>query len=64
MIQQIIRSKTMWLAIVLGVLGVIQASMDVFTPYLSAQAMGIVTLIIGVAVAVLRVVTTQPLSDK
>lgn len=64
MFQKIIRSKTMWLATLLSVLGVVQASMDVFTPYLSAQAMGIVTLIIGVLVAILRAVTTQPLSDK
>lgn len=64
MFTQIIRSKTMLFAILLSVLGVVQASMDVFTPYLTPQASGIITMIIGVVVAILRVVTTQPLSDK
>lgn len=64
MFLQIVRSKTMLFAILLSVLGVIQASMDVFTPYLTPQASGIVTLIIGLVVAILRVVTTQPLSEK
>ena len=54
----------MRLALLLSVLGVIQASLEVFTPYLTPQIMGIVTLIIGIAVAVLRTLTTMPLSDK
>lgn len=62
--SRIIRSKTMWLAILLAVLGVIQASMDVFTPYISPQSMGFVTLLIGILVAILRVITTNSLEDK
>ena len=62
--SRIIRSKTMWFSILLAVLGVIQASMDVFTPYVSAQSMGFLTLLIGILVAVLRVVTTNSLEDK
>ncbi len=64
MIAKILKSKTMLLAILLAVLGVVQASMEVFTPYLSPQAVGIVTLLVGVTVAILRVVTTVPLSEK
>lgn len=63
-IARIIRSKTMLFSILLSVLGVVQASLDVFDKYLTPQAMGFVTLAIGVIVAVLRVVTTQPLSNK
>jgi len=63
-IARIIRSKTMLFSIALSVLGAVQASMDVFDKYLTPQAMGFVTLAIGVMVAILRVITTQPLSDK
>ncbi len=62
--SRIIRSKTMWFSILLAVLGVIQASMDVFTPYVSAQSMGFLTLLIGILVAILRVITTNSLEDK
>lgn len=58
------RSKTLLFSMLLAILGVLQASLDVFTPYLTPQAMGFVTLAIGIAVAVLRVITTQSLSDK
>ena len=64
MIKQILKSNTMRLAILLAVLGVVQASMDVFTPYISPQAMGLLTMIVGVLVAILRVVTTMPLDKK
>ena len=64
MIKQILKSKTMLLAILLAVLGVLQASMDVFTPYLTPQAAGILTVVLGLAVAVLRVLTTMPLDKK
>lgn len=64
MLIQILKSKTMIFALLLAVLGVIQASMDIFTPYLTPQAMGFITVLVGVAVAVLRVLTTMPLSNK
>ena len=62
--NRIIRSKTLLFSILLSVLGVLQASMDVFTAYLTPQAMGFVTLAVGVVVAVLRVITTQDIKDK
>jgi len=64
MITKILKSKTMLLALALAILGVVQASMDVFTPYISPQSAGLLTLIIGIAVAILRVLTTQAISDK
>lgn len=64
MIAKILKSKTMLFAMLLGIFGALQASIDVFTPYLSAQAMGLVTMLIGMIVAILRVLTTMPLSDK
>lgn len=62
--QKLFRSKTIIFSAVLSALGVIQASMGVFTPYLSPDAIGLLTVIVGMAVAVLRVVTKVPLSDK
>lgn len=64
MMKQILKSKTMLFAIALAILGVLQASMDVFTPYLTPQASGLLTVGVGLGVAILRVITTMPLSDK
>lgn len=61
---QILRSKTMLFAAALSFLGAIQASMDVFTPYLTPQAAGLLAVIVGALVAMLRVVTTVPLGEK
>jgi hypothetical protein len=62
--SRIIRSKTLLFSLALSILGVLQASMDVFTDYLTPHAMGFVTLAMGVIVAVLRVLTTQDIRDK
>lgn len=64
MIAQIIKSKTMLFALLLAVLGVVQTSMEVFSPYLTPQAYGIATMVIGIVVAVLRVLTTTSLGEK
>lgn len=64
MLKQILKSKTMLFALALAILGVLQASMDVFTPYLTPQASGLLTVVLGLLVAILRVLTTAPLSEK
>jgi len=64
MIKKILKSKTMMLAMALSILGVLQASLDVFTPYLSAQGVGLLGLVIGILIAILRVLTTVPLDKK
>lgn len=64
MLKKILKSKTMLFAVLLSVLGVVQTSMDVFTPYLTPQASGMLTLLVGIAVAALRVVTTTSLGAK
>jgi len=64
MIKQFAKSKTIIFALLLAVLGVVQASMDVFSAFLSAQAVGILTMIVGIVVAILRVLTTTSLGDK
>ena len=62
--DRIVRSKTMWLAAILSALGVLQASTEALTPYLGAKSVGLLTLIVGMLVAILRVVTVQKLADK
>jgi len=59
--MNILKSRTIIFSILLAVMGVVQASMNVFTPYLSAQGMGFATVLIGAIVGVLRVLTTTPL---
>ena len=58
------KSKTMWFALALAVLGVIEMQAKVFAPYLTPEMFGLFNILIGVAVAVLRVLTTVPLSEK
>ena len=59
-----IKSKTMWFAAILAGLGAVQASMDVFSTVLTPQIYGFFTMGVGVAVAVLRVITTTSLGEK
>ena len=60
--MNILRSKTMVFAILLAVLSAAQASLSMFA--LTPQQTGIAGLVLAVAVAVLRILTTQPLSEK
>lgn len=64
MLKQFAKSKTMIFAALLAALGVVQASMDVFTAFLTPQSVGLLTMIVGVIVAILRVLTTSSLGDK
>jgi hypothetical protein len=63
-LTRIANSKTLIFSVVLSVLGAVQASMDVFTAYLTPKGMGLLTLAVGVIVAILRVLTTQDIRDK
>jgi hypothetical protein len=57
-----IKSKTMWVGFGVGLLGLIQATME--TAPLDPQIQGIIVSIIGVAMMGLRTITTSSLSDK
>ncbi len=59
-----LKSKTLWFAILLAVGGVLEQSQAVVTQLVGPENTGIVMLGISVGVALLRVVTTQPLSKK
>ena len=64
MLKQFAKSKTIIFASILAALGVVQASMEVFSAFLTPQVVGVLGMVIGVAVAVLRVLTTTSLGDK
>jgi hypothetical protein len=59
-----LRSKTMYLSLALVVLGVVQANMGLFSAYLTPEHYGWFTAGVGLAVGVLRWVTSLPLQDK
>lgn len=59
-----LKSKTMWLAFGITALGVVQANYPMVQHLVPEKYQGLVFVVIGVAVGLLRVVTTQPLSEK
>lgn len=59
-----VKSKLVWLGMLLAIAGVIQANMDVFAQYLTPEAQGLATVGVGIAVVVLRFLTTMPLDEK
>lgn len=58
------KSKTIWFALALAVFGVIEMQIKLFAEYMSPEMFGLFNIFVGIVVAVLRVVTTMPLSEK
>ena len=58
------RSKTIWLGLLLVILGALYDNFSYLQSIIHPQWYGIILVVIGVAVAVLRFVTTLPLEDK
>jgi len=63
-IQQILKSKTMLFAIALAVFGVLEANAQLLSGFIPPEYYGSAVTMIGIIVAVLRVLTTAPLSEK
>jgi len=61
---QIFKSKTILFALLLAVLGVLEINIKVFSQYMTPELFGWFSISISVIVAVLRVLTTVPLSEK
>lgn len=59
-----LNSWTIRFALLLAVLGVVEANVSVFAQYMSASAYGWFTMAVGVVVAVLRIITTLPLNQR
>lgn len=62
--MKFLKSKTLWFSFLLTVFGAVQASWGLVDDFLSPRAAGFGALAIGVLVAVLRFITTQPLDEK
>ena len=62
MLTQLFKSKTVWFAILIAVLSVVQGYVALL-PVTPVQQM-LVGVVISVAVLVLRLITTQPISEK
>ena len=57
-------SKTMWLALALGIFGALYDNFNYIQNIIDARYYGILLIAIGCIVAVLRVLTTIPLDEK
>lgn len=59
-----LKSKTLWFALALAIFGVVEMNVKYFSSYLTPEVFGLFSILISVIVAILRVLTTTPLSDK
>ena len=64
MIAKVAKSKTMWFAYLLAVLGVVETQYKLIESYVPEEYRGLVFVVIASMVAALRIVTTQALTDK
>lgn len=62
--QMFKRSKTLIFAFLLSILGTVQMSLGVFTPYMSPERFGMFSFVVGLVVTILRFVTKTSLDDK
>jgi hypothetical protein len=58
------RSKTMWFSFALVVFGALFDNFSYLQSVIDEKYYGVILVVIGVIVAILRFVTTQPLEDK
>lgn len=61
-IIQLLKSRTVWFAVLLAVLSVVQGYIGIFK--LDPQTEMITGCVIAACIAVLRIVTTQPIKEK
>jgi len=59
-----LRSKTLWFSVLLAACGIVEQSSALVTQIVGPQNTGYVMLGVSVIVAILRSLTTQPLSEK
>lgn len=64
MIKQLLKSKTILVALALEILGVIQLNADFLSTVMTPAQFGWVMLSIGVVMKVLRAMTTGSLGEK
>lgn len=62
--QMFKRSKTLIFAFLLSILGTVQMSLGIFTPYMSPELFGVFSFVVGLIVTILRFITKTSLNDK
>lgn len=58
------RSKTMRFSLLLMIFGCVQVAVPSFQSYISPAMYGMLVMIIGIVVGILRMITTMPITDK
>ena len=64
LMRSAMKSKTIWLGLALVILGAMYDNFSYLQDIIHPQWYGVIIVAIGVAVAVLRFVTTLPIEDK
>ena len=59
-----LKSKTLWFAILIAIGGILEQSQAVVSQIVGPANTGWVMLVISVGVAILRIITTQPINQK
>ena len=62
--KRFMKSRTMWFSFLLVVLGALLDNFSYLQNVIDPKYYGVILVIIGIIVAVLRFITTQPMSDK
>ena len=62
--KRYMKSRTMWFSFLLVVLGALLDNFSYLQNVIDPKYYGVILVIIGIIVAVLRFITTQPMSDK
>lgn len=63
-IKKCLKSRTMLFALLLAVFGVLEQSLQLFSSIIPPHLYGATVTIVGIIVAVLRVLTTSPLGGE
>ena len=64
MLVKMYKSKTIWFSILLAALGAMQVNLPVVQSFINPEWYGWSTVAIAICVAILRAITTEPLSAK
>ena len=59
-----VKSKLMWLGLIVGVGGYLQLNLKTLAPFIPSQYFGLIDITLGGAVMIARFFTTESLADK
>ena len=62
--KRFMKSRTMWFSFLLVVLGAVLDNFSYLQNVIDPKYYGVILVVIGVIVAILRFITTQPMSEK